>query len=75
MPGYRIQNINHNYELRCAGAYAPAHTIFALTFYEGLSRYSYAIEREMPKRREAFAYLPDQYLSSGRVIFLPMITK
>jgi hypothetical protein len=27
----------------CAGAYAPAHTIFALPFYEGLSRYKYVL--------------------------------
>jgi len=32
----------------CAGAYAPAHTIFAIPFYEGLSRWAqihYEVEK------------------------------
>ena len=34
----------------CAGAHAPAHTIFAFPFYEGLSRYSKTqyIEQDTP---------------------------
>jgi hypothetical protein len=30
----------------CAGAYAPAHTIFALPFYEGLSSYKKSTSEE-----------------------------